>query len=394
MKNDDTLRELIYLLPIVQEPLLKLAHVMTETLKSGNLNVDQTVIVLTALNYATGIFFSLSSVDLPEYFEEHLTEWMALFKCFLTWQNPQDEKVTGENEETPGIIHKLRTTVFKCLNLYVQRYEDEFAPHLQQFMEAVWSLLNGLTLAEKYDRLVGSIITFFTSLSTGVCHPLFSQEGALATMCHQIVIPNMKLRTSDEEEFEDNPIEYLRRDIEGSDSDTRRRSATEFVKGLRKYFEKEVTDICSQEINKLLGLYQENPSKNWTAKDAAIYLITALTAASSTSIRGVGTVNSLVPITEFYETQIAPDLKGSAGHPILKADALKFLFTFRNQISPTDFVNALPYVIEAMKNPSYVVHSYAAICIDRFLLIKEKNTNQLRYLFFSIFLLFVHKAIS
>jgi hypothetical protein len=42
---------------------------------------------------------------------------------------------------------------------------------------------------------------------------------------------------SDEELFEDNPEEYIRRDIEGSDVDTRRRAACDLVKVLSKEFE-------------------------------------------------------------------------------------------------------------------------------------------------------------
>lgn len=42
---------------------------------------------------------------------------------------------------------------------------------------------------------------------------------------------------SDEELFEDNPEEYIRRDIEGSDVDTRRRAACDLVKALSKEFE-------------------------------------------------------------------------------------------------------------------------------------------------------------
>lgn len=37
--------------------------------------------------------------------------------------------------------------------------------------------------------------------------------------------------------FEDNPEEYIRRDIEGSDVDTRRRAACDLVKALSKEFE-------------------------------------------------------------------------------------------------------------------------------------------------------------
>ncbi len=52
--------------------------------------------------------------------------------------------------------------------------------------------------------------------------------------------------------FEDDPVEYIRRDIEGSDSDTRRRSATELVKGLRKHYEQPCTQICSAYLVRML----------------------------------------------------------------------------------------------------------------------------------------------
>lgn len=41
----------------------------------------------------------------------------------------------------------------------------------------------------------------------------------------------------------DNPEEYIRRDIEGSDVDTRRRAACDLVKVLSKYFEVKIMDI-------------------------------------------------------------------------------------------------------------------------------------------------------
>lgn len=43
--------------------------------------------------------------------------------------------------------------------------------------------------------------------------------------------------------FEDNPEEYIRRDIEGSDVDTRRRAACDLVKVLSKYFEAKIMEI-------------------------------------------------------------------------------------------------------------------------------------------------------
>lgn len=54
---------------------------------------------------------------------------------------------------------------------------------------------------------------------------------------------NVNIAESDSELFEDNPEEYIRRDIEGSDVDTRRRAACDLVKVLSKYFEGKIMEI-------------------------------------------------------------------------------------------------------------------------------------------------------
>lgn len=56
-------------------------------------------------------------------------------------------------------------------------------------------------------------------------------------VCEQIVIPNIRLRDDLEEMFDMNWVEYVRRDTEGSDMDTRRRAATDLVKALTSKFE-------------------------------------------------------------------------------------------------------------------------------------------------------------
>ena len=69
-------------------------------------------------------------------------------------------------------------------------------------------------------------------------------------VCEHIVIPNIRLRDDMEEMFEMNWVEYVRRDTEGSDNDTRRRAATDLVKALTARFEAPVStraDACSVE---------------------------------------------------------------------------------------------------------------------------------------------------
>jgi exportin-2 (importin alpha re-exporter) len=60
---------------------------------------------------------------------------------------------------------------------------------------------------------------------------------------------NPQIREEDEELFDMNHVEYIRRDIEGSDSDTRRRMACELVKGLTDKFPEFITTAVSGTSN-------------------------------------------------------------------------------------------------------------------------------------------------
>lgn len=52
--------------------------------------------------------------------------------------------------------------------------------------------------------------------------------------------------------FEDNAEEYIRRDLESSDVDTRRRAAVELVRALCRSFEQQVIQSFSQFISSML----------------------------------------------------------------------------------------------------------------------------------------------
>lgn len=93
---------------------------------------------------------------------------------------------------------------------------------------------------------------------------LFEDNNVLNSICEKVIIPNMEFRrefyiykfqikgtnkyvlASDQELFEDNPEEYIRRDIEGSDIDTRRRAACDLVNTLSQNFEQRIMEIFGQ----------------------------------------------------------------------------------------------------------------------------------------------------
>jgi hypothetical protein len=204
--------------------------------------------------------------------------------------------------------------------------------------------------------------------------------------------------------FEMNWVEYVRRDTEGSDSDTRRRAASELVKSLTERFPQQargcgwvgrenawageclsknmpcwiashvmpdpaslltlppahstnqptnqplvqVTELFSGYVGAMLQDHARSPAANWKSKDCAMYLVTALTVRGKTAAAGATTTNELVSLQDFFTQQVAPELQAAAvdEQSILKADALKFVTTFRSQLSKEATMALFPSLIK------------------------------------------------
>ncbi|PRP84874.1 hypothetical protein PROFUN_07528 [Planoprotostelium fungivorum] len=390
MKTEEVLLELQYILAIIQEPLLRL---YTGAMSNIEPNVNNAAVLfptLKAIKLMTKIFHHLNAVDLPEYFEDHMQEWMTHFHNLLIFNSTLPQIIGEEDGDKAGILHQVQSHVCNVINLYTIKYEEEFNTYFMTFLKDIWSLLERINLETRYDSLVVSAIRFLSALSSGVQHVQFRESGILQTICQRIVIPNLTLREVELENFEDNPIEYIRRDIEGgTESDSRRNAATNLIKSLRKYFEGETTTICSSYINELLAKYESNPKANWSSKDVSIYLITALAVRSTVASQGATNINNLVPVMcvvhsssivtqsrDFFGSQILPELqKESPAHLILKADALKFVWTFRQQLNKEVYLSLMPLIVSNLRSKNYVVHTYAAACLERLLSVKDRQEN-------------------
>ena len=58
---------------------------------------------------------------------------------------------------------------------------------------------------------------------------LFDNESALREVIGKIVVPNLQIRETDEERFEDDPADFIMTDMEGSDSNSRRKCAQDLL---------------------------------------------------------------------------------------------------------------------------------------------------------------------
>ncbi|WOK97250.1 exportin-2 [Canna indica] len=307
------------------------------------------------------IFHSLNSIELPEFFEEHMREWMTEFLAYLgTAYSPA--------VEAEGTLDALRASVCENLQLYMEKNEEEFKDYLNDFASTVWKLLMTPGSSPSRDQLTVTAIKFLTTVSTSVHHSLFGSPEVLQRICSSIVFPNIRLRDEDEELFDMNYIEYIRRDIEGSDIDTRRRIACELLKGIALNYKDQVTTLVSMQIQEMLKVYAANPSENWKEKDSAIYLVVALAPKAGSS------GGYLVDVESFFTSVIVPELQDQDvnASPMLKAGALKFFTVFRDQIPKQAVLALLSHLARFIISESNVVHSYAANCIEKLLLVKDK----------------------
>ncbi|EOX95681.1 Cellular apoptosis susceptibility protein / importin-alpha re-exporter, putative isoform 1 [Theobroma cacao] len=372
-KTNDLLLDLKYCLDNFAAPLLeiflKTASLIDSTVASAG---DGSPVTLRPLfesqRLCCRIFYSLNFQELPEFFEDHMREWMGEFKKYLTVSYPSLDSSANEL----ALVDELRAAVCENISLYMEKNEEEFQGYLNDFASAVWSLLTNVSQSSSRDKLAVTAMKFLTTVSTSVHHTLFANEGVIPQICQSIVIPNVRLRDEDEELFEMNYVEFIRRDMEGSDLDTRRRIACELLKGIATHYKKQVTDIVSIQIQNLLSSFATNPSANWKNKDCAIYLVVSLATKKA---GGTNVSTDLVDVQTFFTSVIVPELQSQDvnGFPMLKAGALKFFTMFRGQIQKPVAFQLFSDLVRYLGSESNVVHSYAASCIEKLLLVKEEG---------------------
>ena len=198
----------------------------------------------------------------------------------------------------------------------------------------------------------------------------------------KIVIPNIAVREVDIEQFEDDPAEYILSDMEGSDSETRRRCSINLLRAMCRQFEAQTTAIVLEHLASLLDNYARDQTNNWGQKDAAILLVLAVSVRKESNVGGVTEMNDKMNVIDFFTLHILPELQeqNMALRPMLKADAVKFVSTFRNQFSTEQYLALFPLLINHLSSDSVVVHTYAAACVEKVLTVKtERNGKQLKF---------------
>lgn len=364
-RSDPLFTEINHVLGKFGNPFLSLVQSTDALIDQNQSNKAMLLQLFATLNLIVKLFYDLSVQDLPPVFEDSLPAVTSLLHKYLTYEN---NLLQTDDDGEAGPLEHVKSGIFEVLELWIKKYEDAVGVHVGQFISSSWNLLTTVGRQTKNDILVSKALQFLTAVTSSTEHAqAFNDDSTLSQVVERVILPNLTLRDSDMELFEDEPIEFIRRDLEGSDSDTRRRAATDFLRQLMAKFEGMVSTVVLRYIDHYLSDYAQNPASNWKSKDTAVYLYSSIAARGTiTASQGVTSVNSFANVIEFFQNNIAGDLVSDTGvEPILQVDAIKYLYMFRSQITAAQWQDAFPLVVKHLGSSDYVVYTYAAIALER-----------------------------
>eukprot|EP00903_Cladosiphon_okamuranus_P009495 g9047.t1 len=378
-KSDALFNELKHIvLPHMAGPLLVLFKQTFAAVEQFKSNKEVLVQVLEAVRLIMRIWFSLNWQDLPEVFENDMAPWMEGFHTYLeVYANPLLDQPEGS--EAPGPIERVQAAIVENIRLYTDKYDEEFEPHLRPFTQGVWGLLMKVSAGKHHDILATTCIKFLTLVVGKQIHKdLFGQEETLTEIVKKIAIPNITMRAADEELFEFNPEDYISGDMDGGDNETRRRGACDLLRGMCKHYEESTTRICSAFVSGMYQEYSVNREANWRSKDAALQLVLALAVRAQSQAGGVSKTNAYINVLDAFTAHVLPEIQDSDvnARPIVRADCIKFVYTFRNQFSVEQLLALMPMLIAHLQSEHTVVVTYAAMAIERMLAVKDRTPGQ------------------
>ncbi|GAB5353559.1 hypothetical protein AAMO2058_000045900 [Amorphochlora amoebiformis] len=370
-QSKELVEELRFCLETFQKPLLdSYTTLVPLALTSTHLPLKERLKVLKALKYLTGVYVSMNSLTIPEFFEDHIGEWMDHFHVMMSkLEAPRADMDGGfrPGDEIVREIVNVQTVVIEALTVYAEKYEEEFKPFLPQLTQDIWLLAVERGPDPALDGLVTNALAYLTTVAGQPWNRgLFEPEGAVSRIIKQICVPNLKMRSSDRESFRDTPYVFARENMDGSLANNRARAATELIRRLLVHFDAHVTSLCLSHIESLLASYRSNPNE-WQDKYTAVSLFLAVAVKGSTRSHGATTLNTAMPVTAFLKEHVISSLTsgGPDSFPELKALLIKAVITFRTHLPADDNIALFEPLIELLNSNSYVVHTYAASAIDR-----------------------------
>jgi exportin-2 (importin alpha re-exporter) len=177
-----------------------------------NKNRDACLLYLNLLNHIINIFYSLNSQDFPEFFEDNLNSWMAILRASI------DFTLNITDVPMNSLFLKVKKSSMKSLNLYCNNYYEDFSQFHNDYYASVWSLVQIIKHEQHYEKLIKELLVYYKILfQFRRCN---LDSDSITLLINNLIIPEMRLTGKELDDFEDNPINFLKVELEESDMDS------------------------------------------------------------------------------------------------------------------------------------------------------------------------------
>ena len=109
-KSDTLYAEIKTVLEAMQSPLLELSKLASSDLPAATAaGKGPITTLLGTLTLICKLFYDLTAQDLPEFFEDHLAEWMSMFNAVLKYSNPDLDADEDDTDPSPISLLQVRS---------------------------------------------------------------------------------------------------------------------------------------------------------------------------------------------------------------------------------------------------------------------------------------------
>ena len=371
-KSKELFIEIINTMNEICEIFTKDAKKISEYLVNNNNINENDIPCLLMLKHIMSIFYSLNYQDFPEFFEDNLKDWLNILANTLSFNI-----INISNNNVYEKCINLKAKTMKNINLYYSNYYDDIYNYVSPFYNIIWNITTMIKKIDSYSKLTRELLDFFK-----IC---FSREilknlddNQINNLIQNLISPNLQMTEKEQEEFEDNPVSYLKVELEENDMESNKYYAINLLRQIINQNPKIIDNFIIPTINSNLQNYSQNKQNFWNLKIIAINLIFAVQIKTFAQRIGVTELNqnSTLNLNNMISEVFMKEFQDFNSPIVSQVYTLKFLTTFRLQIQKEFLPQVLNILINILNNSNNITKNACLLTVEKILFMRDKNTRE------------------
>ena len=382
-KSDSLFREIIYTMDKICKPMtddaINIIKFFNNYDNNNSSNNEIMTQCLQMMNKIMSIFYSLNYQDFPEFFEDHLTEWITILNDTLLLPNKTAD-ISKIDPSFRDMILKVKAKTLKNINLYYSNYYEDIEQFAQGLCSSVWTLMcKSIIVTDGYSKLMKELLDFFKSgFQMGKFGNLKIEQ--INQIFEYIISPNLSMTLQEKQDFEENPVEFMKIEFEEYDMSSNKYYSINLLQIIISNFPEVNKNIIVPKIAALLNDYNIDKNKNWNNKILAINLLFASCIKTFAQRFGVTELNSnslYTDIDSLINEIFLKEFKDYNSPVIIQVYSLKFLSTFRLQITDKNKLGQIILLlIDVLNKCCEETQNACLLCLDLIINMKDLQTRK------------------